>query len=60
MIFDMKKGVVSMKRKLSIFLILIMCFTLIPSIVSAAELPFKDVPTNAWYYSDVKNAYGVA
>ena len=31
--------------------------TMIPSFTFAADLPFTDVPGDAWYYSDVKSAY---
>ena len=35
----------------------LMTFTIIPSFVFAAELPFTDVAADAWYYGDVKGAY---
>ena len=34
-----------------------MMITMIPPFTFAADLPFKDVAADAWYYSDVKGAY---
>ncbi len=41
--------------KFLIFVLIIL--TISPLSVFAAGLPFTDVPTSAWYYNDVKNAY---
>jgi len=46
-----------MKRTLSFILTLIMCIGLLPMAVTAADLPFTDVPESEWYYADVKSAY---
>ena len=49
-----------MKRKiLGILLSVLMSITItmIPSFTFAADLPFTDVATDEWYYSDVKGAY---
>ena len=46
-----------MKRSLSILLAMLLCIGMLPMQVQAAGLPFTDVPTGAWYYEDVKNAY---
>ena len=46
-----------MKRLCSLLLTLSMTLGLILADVSAAALPFKDVPADAWYYGAVSNAY---
>ena len=46
------------KRKgLSLLISVFMLGMMVPSLSFAAELPFRDVSTSAWYYSDVKGAY---
>ena len=45
-----------MKRILSLVFAAMLCFAMV-SMVFAAELPFTDVATSAWYYNDVKTAY---
>ena len=45
------------KRILGILMSILMIITMIPSFTFAADLPFTDVSTSAWYYSDVKTAY---
>jgi len=49
-----------MKRWLALCLSLVLCLGLVSGFVSAAGLPFTDVPTGQWYYSDVKNAYDMS
>ena len=44
-------------RLLGVLLSLLLIVTMIPAISFGAGLPFTDVPADAWYYSDVKNAY---
>ena len=44
------------KKLLSLFLVLLLSLGL-TTMVSAAGLPFLDVPENAWYYSDVAKSY---
>ena len=46
-----------MKRTLALLLTLTLCIGLLPAPALAAELPFTDIPADAWYYSDVKTAY---
>ena len=47
-----------MKRKsLGILMSILMIISMIPSFTFAADLPFTDVSTSAWYYNDVKSAY---
>ena len=46
-----------MKKTLSFILTLIMCIGLLPMAVTAADIPFTDVPETQWYYADVKSAY---
>lgn len=45
------------KRKLCAILAAVITAGALPLHVMAAKLPFKDVPTDAWYYTDVKLAY---
>ena len=47
------------KRALSILLVLVLALSLTTTAL-AAGLPFKDVPSNAWYYQDVSDAYSLA
>lgn len=49
-----------MKKTLSLILALILCLGLFTGFASAAGLPFTDVPSAQWYYSDVKNAYDMS
>ncbi len=49
-----------MKKALSLILALILCLGLFTGVAAAAELPFTDVPSTQWYYSDVKNAYDMS
>ena len=44
------------KRILTLTLTALLLAGLFPPGISAAALPFKDVPADAWYYEDVKNA----
>ncbi|MBQ3379393.1 MAG: S-layer homology domain-containing protein [Clostridia bacterium] len=44
------------KRLISIALALVLALTLLPAAM-AADLPFTDVPANAWYSADVQSAY---
>lgn len=46
-----------MKRLLSFALICAFGLSFITGISFAADIPFKDVPKNAWYYEDVCTAY---
>ncbi len=45
------------KRVLSLLLAVLMLVTALPMSASAADLPFRDVASDAWYYADVKSAY---
>ena len=45
------------KKLLSLLLAVLMLTALMPFSALAAELPFEDVPENAWYYPVVKEAY---
>ena len=46
------------KRKFTgIIMSAIMMITMIPPFTFAADLPFRDVAADAWYYGDVKGAY---
>ena len=45
------------KRIISLLICLIMTVGLLPVAVNAADLPFTDVKTDAWYYNDIKIAY---
>ena len=47
------------KRALSILLVLVLALSLTTTAL-AAGLPFKDVPSNAWYYEAVDDAYNLA
>lgn len=49
-----------MKKTLSIVLALVLCLGLFTGAVSAAGVPFTDVPEDQWFYSDVKNAYDMS
>ncbi len=44
------------KRILTLTLTALLLAGLFPPGISAAAFPFKDVPEDAWYYNDVKNA----
>ena len=44
-------------KLLSLLLAVLMLTALMPFSALAAELPFEDVPENAWYYPVVKEAY---
>ena len=44
------------KRILTLTLTALLLAGLFPPGISAAAFPFKDVPEDAWYYEDVKNA----
>jgi len=44
-----------MKRLLALIMAIVMCIAVMPAY--ASELPFSDVPKDAWYYNDVKIAY---
>ena len=47
-----------MKRKITgVVISVLMVITMIPSFTLAAELPFTDVDSSAWFYSDVKSAF---
>ncbi|MBR2742878.1 MAG: S-layer homology domain-containing protein [Clostridia bacterium] len=46
------------KRIISAFLALVLAFALLPAAM-AADMPFTDVPADAWYASDVLNAYNL-
>lgn len=46
------------KRALSILFVLVLALGLTTTAL-AAELPFKDVPSDAWYCQDVENAYNM-
>ena len=46
------------KKLLSVFLVLVLALGLTTT-VFAVEIPFRDVPANAWYYQDVSNAYAL-
>ena len=45
------------KRALSLLLAVLMLVTVLPVMASAANMTFNDVPTDAWFYADVKNAF---
>ena len=45
------------KRALSLLLAVLMLVTALPVMASAANMTFNDVPTDAWFYADVKNAF---
>ena len=45
------------KKLLSLLLAVLMLTALMPFSALAAELPFEDVPENAWYYPVVREAY---
>ena len=45
------------KKLLSLLLAVLMITALMPFSALAANLPFKDVPRDAWYYPVVKAAY---
>ena len=45
------------KKILGILMSVLMAIIMIPLFTFAADLPFTDVSTSAWYYSDVKGAY---
>ncbi|MCF0151582.1 MAG: S-layer homology domain-containing protein [Firmicutes bacterium] len=47
----------SILKKAALLVCTALLFSLIPAFSFATELPFTDVPQNAWYYSDVKYAY---
>lgn len=46
-----------MKKLISLFLAFVLTVPFIQFPANAATLPFKDVPTNAWYYDGVEYAY---
>ena len=45
------------KRALSLLLAVLMLVTVLPAMASAANMAFTDVPTDAWFYADVRNAF---
>ena len=45
------------KRALSLLLAILMLVTVLPVMTSAANMAFKDVASDAWYFADVKNAF---
>ena len=45
-----------LKKILSVLLVLVLALG-VSSTVFAAGVPFRDVPSDAWYYQDVANAY---
>ena len=45
-----------LKKILSVLLVLVLALG-VSSTVFAAGVPFRDVPSDAWYYKDVANAY---
>ncbi|MBE6598027.1 MAG: hypothetical protein E7638_01145 [Ruminococcaceae bacterium] len=47
------------KRSVSAVLAALLAAGTMPFYAMAAELPFKDVAKNSWYYNDVKNAYEI-
>ena len=47
------------KKILPLLLVLVLALG-VSSPVFAAEIPFVDVPSNAWYYQDVSDAYDLA
>ena len=49
-----------LKKKLLPALLVLVLALGISSTAFAVELPFVDVPSNAWYYPDVENAYNMA
>ena len=46
------------KKILSLLLVLVLALG-VSSTVFAVEIPFRNVPSNAWYYQDVDNAYNL-
>ncbi len=46
-----------MKKTLSLLLCLCLAFAALPLTAAAAEMPFTDVPADAWYAGDVLNAH---
>ena len=45
------------KKMAGIILCAVMIVTIMPLQSFGADLPFRDIPDNAWYYNDVKKAY---
>ena len=48
-----------MKKLISMVMVMIIAVSYTVFFVNAEDLKFTDVPTDAWYYSDVKNAVGL-
>ncbi len=46
-----------MKKLLSIILSALMLLSVIPAVISAANMPFRDVDPSAWYYDEVETVY---
>ena len=45
------------KRIITLLLAVLMLVTVLPLTAQAANMTFKDVPEDAWFYADVKNAF---
>ncbi len=46
-----------MKKQLSIILSALMLLSVIPAVISASNMPFRDVDSAAWYYDEVETVY---
>ena len=47
-----------MKRFLSLFIVIVMCASLVTPVIGAKS-PFTDVKESDWFYGDVENAYSL-